>query len=412
MPAPSTSAEFLDLVRKSGLVDEARFKAWLQKTRAAATAPPKPITLADNLVRDGLLTQFQAESILQGKWKRFTIGPYRVLDRIGSGNMGSVYLCEDQRLNVVLAVKVLPTAVANDAVRKQRFEREARCQAAVRHDNVARVRFVDKVEGLVFIGMEYVYGSSLRQMVDDHGRLDVCRAGHYIRQAALGLLHVHMQGIIHRDIEPANILVDHTGTVKIIDFGLARAVDDQSLPTNENRLVTEFLGPGYLAPECAASSAADQRADVYSLGAVFYFCLAGRPPVPGGTVQMLRWLQVSRPEPISSLRPDVPEALAAVLERMMARDPPQRYPNMQAVADALAPWTKRPIPPPAEHELPRWSPAAMEAIRRSLNLKHRGQNPTSNSPCTNGQSCRPGCLAGSWRASSAGWASASPWNSS
>lgn len=372
MTAPSTSDEFLDLVRKSGVVEDARLDACLEK--AHATGQSKPNMLASILVHDGLLTDFQAGQILEGKWRRFTIGAYKVLERIGSGKMGSVYLCEDTRLRLARAVKVLPTAAANVAVRKQRFLGEARCQAAVCQDNIATVYTVGEDDGLAFINMEYVYGSSLRQMVEHKGQLDVRRAGNYIGQAALGLTAVHMRGIVHRDIEPANILVDYSGAVKIIDFGLARTLDDHSIPisTTENCLVTEWLlGPDYLAPECAATSTADQRADIYSLGAVFYFCLTGRPPVPEGLVQQkLRWLQSNRPEPICSLRPDVPEAMAAVLERMMAKEPAARYPNMRAVADALAPWTKCPLPT-AVDELPRWCPAAMELIRRTMHFEQR-----------------------------------------
>ncbi|MCI0682313.1 MAG: serine/threonine protein kinase [Gemmataceae bacterium] len=237
---------------------------------------------------------------------------------------------------------------------------------AVRHENIASCYAVGEDAGLCYIAMEYVHASSLQQMVDANGPLQPFRAAHYIGQAAAGLQQIHSQGMIHRDIEPANIMVNRHGTVKIVDFGLALATHDLVLHGSVSLLTDLVLGPDYVAPELAANGEFDGRADIYSLGAVLYFCLAGRPPLDEGTVhQKLHWLETVRPQPIRSLRPDVPEAMAAIVEHMLAKDPPDRFATAQAVAEALRPWTQQPIAPPLDNELPRWSPAAMKVIGRS-----------------------------------------------
>src|SRR5579885_2755120 len=361
MPAPTTPDEFLELVRKSGVVEDRKLDAYLDKLRAARPLPAEPGKLAGLMVQAGILTHFQAEQFLLGKWRRFNIGKYKVLERLGQGGMGSVYLCEHRLMRRRVAVKVLPTAKADDPASLDRFYREARVVAALDHPNIVRAYDIDQDEKLHFLVMEYVDGSSFQEIVKRTGPMDVTRACHYIRQAAQGLQHAHeAAGIVHRDIKPGNILVDRGGTVKVLDMGLARFFhDEEDILTkkyDENVLGTA----DYLAPEQALDShAVDIRADIYSLGATFYFLLTGRTPFIEGTVaQKLIWHQTRQPKPIRSLRPDVPEELAAVIEKMMAKDPAQRYQSPAAVADALAPWTQTPIPPPPDGEMPQLSAAA------------------------------------------------------
>jgi serine/threonine protein kinase len=362
MPAPITSDEFLDLIRKSGVLDEKRLDAYLDKARIGSPLPSEPAKLAGVLVRDGMLTHFQAEQFLQGKWRRFTIGKYKVLERIGSGGMGSVYLCEHKLMRRRVAVKVLPTAKAEDTSSLERFYREARAVAALDHVNIVRAYDIDQDDKLHFLVMEYVDGSSLQDIVKRAGPLDPIRAAHYIRQAALGLQHAHeVAGLVHRDIKPGNILVDRSGIVKVLDMGLARFFHDEddvlTKKYDENVLGTA----DYLAPEQALDShSVDIRADIYSLGATFYYCLTGRSPFNEGSVaQKLIWHQTRQPKPIRSVRADAPAELVAVIDRMMAKDPAQRYPTPQSVADALEPWTQQPIAAPPEEEMPRLSLAAM-----------------------------------------------------
>src|SRR5262249_53020737 len=368
MPSPTTIDEFLELVRKSGVVDEKKLATYLERARAAGPLPAEPAKMAGLLVRDGLLTHFQAEQFLQGEWRRFTLGNYKALEMLAAGGMGSVYLCEHKLMRRRVAVKVLPTTKADDTSSLERFYREARAVAALDHGNIVRAYDIDQDDRLHFLVMEYVDGASLQEIVKRTGRMDVLRAAHYVRQAAMGLQHAHeTAGLVHRDIKPSNILVDRTGVVKILDMGLARFFhDEEDILTkkyDENVLGTA----DYLAPEQALDShSVDIRADIYSLGATFYYCLTGRSPFNEGTVaQKLIWHQTRRPKPIRSIRPEAPGELVAVIERMMSKDPTQRYPTPKAVSDALAPWTQQPIAPPPEQEMPRLSPAAMGATGSS-----------------------------------------------
>lgn len=362
MPTPINIDEFLELVRKSAVVDEKRLTAYLDKLRATAALPAEPTQLARQMVQDGLLTYFQADQLLAGKWKRFTIGKYKVLERLGAGGMGSVYLCEHKLMRRRVAVKVLPTAKAEDPSSLERFYREARAVAALDHPNIVRAYDIDQDDKLHFLVMEHVDGASLQEIIKKTTFMDVLRAAHYMRQAALGLQHAHeTAALVHRDIKPGNILVDRNGIVKVLDMGLARFfLDEEDVLTkkyDENVLGTA----DYLAPEQALDShGVDIRADIYSLGATFYFCLTGKTPFAEGTVaQKLIWHQTRQPKPIRSLRPEVPEDLVAVIDKMMAKDPGQRYQTPQAVAEALAPFTQTPIPPPPENEMPQLSLAAM-----------------------------------------------------
>ncbi|HWG44186.1 MAG TPA: protein kinase [Gemmataceae bacterium] len=380
MPSPTTIDEFLDLVRKSGVVEDKRLTTYLDKLRASQPLPSEPGRLAGLLVRDGMLTHFQAEQFLQGKWRRFTIGKYKVLERLGSGGMGAVYLCEHKLMRRRVAVKVLPTAKADDTSSLERFYREARAVAALDHPNIVRAYDIDQDDKLHFLVMEHVDGSSLQEMVKKAGPMDVLRACHYMRQAALGLQHAHeTKGIVHRDIKPGNILVDRNGIVKILDMGLARFFHDED-DILTKKFEENVLGTAdYLAPEQALDShSVDIRADIYSLGATFYFCLTGRTPFAEGTVaQKLIWHQTRQPKPLRQLRPEVPEGVAAIVEKMMAKDAGQRYPTPIAVAEVLAPWTQTPIPPPPENEMPQLSPAAMGTTPGESSLSGGPKTPSS-----------------------------------
>src|ERR1700722_7865281 len=323
MPAPASSDELLDLVRKSGVLEDKRLDAHLQKLREAGALPTEPAKLAAALVRDGLLTNFQCEQLLQGKWRRFTIGKYKVLERLGSGGMGSVFLCEHKFMRRRVAVKVLPTAKAADPSSLERFYRESRAVAAVDHPNIVRAYDIDQDETLHFLVMEYVDGASFQEIVKRSGPVSVERACHYISQAALGLDHASRAGLVHRDIKPGNVLVDRTGAVKILDMGLARFFnDDEDMLTrkyDENVLGTA----DYLAPEQADDShTVDVRADIYSLGGTFYFLLTGKTPFGDGSVpQKLMWHRTRQPKPLSAYRSDVPAAVQSVIDKMMAKEP-------------------------------------------------------------------------------------------
>jgi serine/threonine protein kinase len=377
MPAPTTTSELLDLVRKSDLIPAPRLDTFIKQANAAdPSAPPREMT--GLLVAAGLLTQFQADQFLQGKWRGFTIGKYKVLERLGAGGMGTVYLCEHMMVGRRVAVKVLPTIYADNPSVLGRFYREARASGVLDHPNLVKCHDIDQDGGLHFLVMEYVDGSNLQEIVTRFGPLSPARAAHYISQTAIGLQHAHQCGLVHRDVKPANVLVERSGNVRLLDLGLARFFHDNTdlltLKYDDNNV----LGTAdYVAPEQALNSHdVDIRADIYSLGATFYFCLTGQPPFPTGKVaQKLIWHQVRQPTPIEELRPDVPKGMAAVISHMMAKAPAQRYQAPSEVAEALAAWTDTPIPPPPETEMPRLSPAVA---------------PPAPTPCSGAGISRPG----------------------
>src|SRR5437868_6334266 len=191
--------------------------------------PADAKSTASLLVREGVLTGFQAEQLLEGKWRRFVIGKYRVLERIGSGGMSSVYLCEHKFMRRRAAVKVLPTSMAEDPAALERFYLEARAVAALDHPNIVRAYDVDQDDDLHFLVMEYVDGVSLQDLIRREGAMSPQRATEFIRQAAMGLQHAHdTAGLVHRDIKPGNLIVDKAGTVKILDLGLARFFHEEN----------------------------------------------------------------------------------------------------------------------------------------------------------------------------------------
>jgi serine/threonine protein kinase len=360
MPAPATADEFLDLVTKSGVTEAGKLSAFADRHRAAGTLPAEPRKLAGLMVREAVLTYFQAEQLLQGKWRRFTIGKYKVLERLGSGGMGQVFLCEHKLMRRRVAVKVLPTAKVADTSALDRFYREGRAAAALDHPNLVRAYDIDDDDGLHFLVMEYVDGRNLQDLVRLFGPLDPVRACHYVYGAAVGLQYAQERGVIHRDIKPGNILIDRTGVVKILDMGLARFFHDEDDGLTR-KYDEQVLGTAdYLAPEQAVDShTVDIRADLYSLGGTFYYLLTGSAPFPEGTVaQKLLWHQTRDPKPVRDLRPDVPEEIAAVVAKLMAKAPEDRYQSPGELMAALQPWVQVPIPPPAEKELPQLSPAA------------------------------------------------------
>ncbi|HET6575230.1 MAG TPA: protein kinase [Fimbriiglobus sp.] len=361
MPAPATADEFLDLIQKSGVAEDSRLKAHLLRLSEKSGVPADPSKLAGVLVRDGLLTYFQADQLLQGKWKRFFIGKYKVLERIGVGGMGHVYLCEHKLMRRRVAVKVLPAAKAADPSSLERFYREARAVAALDHPNIVHAYDVDQDNNLHFLVMEYVDGINLHDLVKKFGPLDVTRACHYVYGAAVGLQHAFELGLVHRDIKPGNVLVDRSGVVKVLDMGLARFFND-----DEDALTKKYdeniLGTAdYLAPEQAIDShSVDIRADIYGLGGTFFYLLSGQPPFPEGTIaQKLLWHQTREPAELRSLRPEVPAELAAVVAKMMAKDAADRYQTPAEVMAALAGRVQSPIAPPDEKEMPQLSPAAV-----------------------------------------------------
>src|SRR5438132_5773415 len=211
MPPPLTNDEFLALVHKSELTDAERLAAFLSQRRNSGGLPTDAEQTARLMVDEGLLTYFQAEQLLQGKWRGFSVGNYKILERLGSGGMGVVYLAEHKHLRRRVAVKVLPVALAQDPWFLEYFYREAQAIAALDHPNIVHAHDIDQDGNLHFLVMEYVDGNSVQTIIGKCGPMDPLRVAHYIAQAARGLQHAHQIGIVHRDIKPANLLLERHG---------------------------------------------------------------------------------------------------------------------------------------------------------------------------------------------------------
>jgi tRNA A-37 threonylcarbamoyl transferase component Bud32 len=321
------------------------------------------------LVRDGVLTNFQSEQFMLGKWRGFTIGKFKLLERVGVGGMGQVFLCEHMFMRKRVAVKVLPPAKADQPAALGRFYREARAAGSLDHPNIVRTHDIDQDGNLHFIVMDYVDGPNLLDVVKKFGPMDLRRAVHYVRQAALGLDYAFRNHLIHRDIKPGNILIDRKGTAKILHMGLARFLNDAADQLTMKYDDKVVLGTAdYVAPEQVANShSVDIRADVYALGATLYFLLAGHPPFPVGTVsQKLLWHRTKDPAPIRQLRPEVPDALAVIVGKMMSKDPKARYQTPGQVAAELEQFVTGPVPLPSEEEMPVLSAAASEGMNQEV----------------------------------------------
>jgi serine/threonine protein kinase len=359
MPAPQTVPEFLDLARRSALLPEVKLNEVLDRHGGVGGLPPTIDQVASLLVRESLLTFFQAKQLKLGRYKRFTIGTkYRLLELIGAGGMGAVYLCEHMLMRRLVALKVLPVEKLEDKSNEERFYREARAVAALDHPNIVRAYDIDHYEKLHFLVMEYVDGTSLQEIVAryvlEKKPFDPIRAAHYVAQSAVGMQHGHELGMVHRDIKPGNLLLDRSGVIKVLDMGLARFFNKSQDSVTEKYDDKCVLGTAdYLAPEQAVSNMVDIRADIYALGGTLYFMLTGQTPFPDGTIAAkLVAHQTREPRPVESLRGDVPPGMIAVLRKMLAKEARDRYQEPIEVAEALAEWADTPITPPPAREMP------------------------------------------------------------
>jgi formylglycine-generating enzyme required for sulfatase activity len=261
------------------------------------------------------------------------IGHFDVLQVLGRGGFGIVFRAFDSALERVVAVKVLAPQLAVTSPARKRFLREARSAAAVRHENVVQVYEIGE-QPLPYIAMEFVPGETLQQRLDATGPIDAADVVRVGRQVAEGLAAAHATGLIHRDVKPANLLLERGGLrVKITDFGLARAADDASR-THSGVIAGT---PMYMAPEQALGRPLDPRADLFSLGSVLYVMAAGRPPFrASGALAVLKRVAEDAPRPIREVIPEVPEWLCAIIAKLHAKDPADRYQTARELADVLA----------------------------------------------------------------------------
>jgi serine/threonine-protein kinase len=262
-----------------------------------------------------------------------TLGEYEVQEVIGQGGMGVVLKAFEPALHRLVAIKVLAPALAGSATARRRFTREAQAAAAVCHDHVVAVHGVSEAGGLPYLVMQYVPGESLQARLDRCGPLELTEVIRIGLQTAQGLAAAHAQGLIHRDIKPANLLLENgLAKVKITDFGLARTADDVGLTRDGVVAGT----PEYMAPEQARGEAVDHRADLFSLGSVLYTVCTGRPPFrSSATLAVLRQVSEEAPVPIRERNADVPGWLEALVARLLAKNPADRFQSAAEVAALL-----------------------------------------------------------------------------
>jgi len=253
---------------------------------------------------------------------------------IGYGGMGIVLKGFDAPLNRYVAIKVLAPHLATRGAARRRFAREARAAAAVMHENVIAIHRVSGSGKLPFLVMPYVRGASLQKRIDEKGPLEVLEILRVGMHIASGLAEAHAQGIVHRDIKPANVLLEEgVERVTITDFGLARAVDDASL----TRTGVIAGTPQYMSPEQARGEMVDHRSDLFSLGSVLYAMCTGRPPFRAETMfGVLRRISDSPPRPIREIAPEIPDWLCAIVDKLHAKEPDQRFQTAWEVAELLA----------------------------------------------------------------------------
>jgi serine/threonine-protein kinase len=310
-----------DLKEKAALVD--------YMMAASGAAATQPIASVPTVVREAGGDQLRPGAVFAGR--------YEVKEILGAGGMGVVYRAFDRELQEPVAIKTLkPEAMAGGTVALDRFKQEIRLARRIAHRNVVRTYDLGEVNGMYYLTMEYVEGTSLKQLIVSRGRLPVAVTLTVGKQLCRALEVAHAEGIIHRDIKPQNIVVDPSGFLKVMDFGIARLAN----PPRGKGLTEAGISigtPDYMSPEQLSGDDLDQRSDLYSAGVVLFECVTGRVPFEADTTWALvaKHLEENPPDP-RSFNADVPEGLAAIILKAMAKDRQRRFASASEMHDALA----------------------------------------------------------------------------
>jgi serine/threonine-protein kinase len=319
-------------------------------TRVLAKRLSDPMALVRYLQQIGWLTAYQTEQLSRGSVTNLTYESFVLLDRLGEGGVGQVFKARDIRNNQLCAVKILREAVFGNHEALVRFQREVRVATRLVHPNIVRAFDARLTENSGFMAMEYLEGVDLDKLLKREGRLALGMACDYVRQAANGLQCAHEHGLVHRDMKPANLLVQKNvkhsedtpyGLIKILDMGLARVRRTDGMQGQSVTLEGATLGtPDYMAPEQARNPrTVDIRADLYSLGCTLYHLLTGQVPFSGGSVmQKLFRHQREEPVPAQRISPEVPFELSILIQKMLAKSPDDRFSEPEEVAMMLTPF--------------------------------------------------------------------------
>ncbi|MFM7151627.1 MAG: protein kinase domain-containing protein, partial [Gemmataceae bacterium] len=293
------------------------------------------------MIHAGFLTPYQYDRLSRGQQQSLVLGSYRVLDELGHGGMGTVYLAEHRLMRRRVAIKVLPVDEDCPTAVRQRFYSEMRILAELSHPNIIMALDAGEIisPSLIYLVMELVEGGDLEKLVLRKGVLSIHEACDYIRQAALGLQAAHDHHLVHRDVKPSNLLLTSSNQVKLVDFGLARQFSSRL--TDQRALLgsVEFMPP----EQSHDPSLVSRQADIYGLGSTMFWLLTGQGPYPfySQVTQALHALQHDSPRHLRSLRPDAPPVLDSLLSRMLDRDPAQRPPSALSVINELMPFLEQ-----------------------------------------------------------------------
>ncbi len=326
--AIASVASLLDLLRQLQLLEPEQIA---ELDRISGTRFTDARGLAGELVRRGWLTPYQVNQLFQGRGQQLILGSFVLLERLGEGGMGQVFKARHRKLGRIVALKLIRKQRLDNPDAVRRFRREIEAASKLTHPNIVLALDADEVNDTHFFAMEYVEGIDLAKYIKQQGPLPVETACAYIRQAALGLQHAYERGMVHRDIKPHNLLLTaQTSTIKVLDMGLARLHSETRQEKSSTSLTEEgaVMGtPDYIAPEQARDSrSADIRADLYSLGCTSYFLLTGQVPFPGGSLlEKLFRHQTEPPRSLLEFRPDLPRPVSAVIHRLLAKNPRDRF---------------------------------------------------------------------------------------
>ncbi len=263
---------------------------------------------------------------------------YTIERELGRGGMGAVYLARDLTLDRLVALKILPPEFANERSLRERFLRETRVAASFSHPNIVPVYSVEDRDGLLAFAMGYVEGESLAERVARSGPLDTRTMVRVLQDIGYALAYAHGRGVVHRDIKPENIMIERaTGRALLMDFGISRPITPCATPGEGLTRVGEVVGtPEFMSPEQATGDQVDGRSDLYSLGLVALFALTGTKAISGTSVSQIITRQLTQvPAAAVTMRPDIPQALGAAIDRCVAKEPDARFPTAEALVEAI-----------------------------------------------------------------------------
>jgi eukaryotic-like serine/threonine-protein kinase len=332
--AEGVPLDLLSVIRGSGVLGD-RVLADIKSKIIQGDYPLDSVDLAERLVKDKVITTFQAKRFLSNKPQGLIVGRYIILDRIGSGSMGRVYKAHHQLMDRVVALKIIaPEIASNDRV-VARFQREMKLVGRLDHPNVVRAYDADQIQKILYIVMEYVSGRSLSERLKK-GPIPAAEMVDYAAQVAMGLGHAHEQGIVHRDIKPSNILITDERRVKVLDLGLGVLMEADGAATFATADGIAVGTVDYMSPEQACGREVDGRSDLYGLGCSMYHLMTGKLPFPGDSpIERLGKRISGRHVPITEHLPDLPAPFIKVLDKLLAHKPHERYATAVDAAEAL-----------------------------------------------------------------------------